>query len=108
MLASIGLPSAPTFTSNNTVPSSPLRIEIGGYFGAELGEIAREMAGVVREDEDRLAIRTGEAFRVNDQPADRTADVEEIHRGGADAGMLRAIIRAALALFDRGHHLGGA
>ena len=76
--------------------------EIRADLGAELREIAREMAGVMGEDEHRLAVRSGELFRIGDQAADGAAEVVEIHRRGADAGMLRAAVRSAGSLLRLG------
>ena len=87
-------------------PFKKIRItaEIGTDLGTELREIAREMAGVVRKHQDRLAARSRALFGISNQPTHRTAEVVEIHCRRADAGMFGATIRPADSLFHLRHH----
>ena len=82
---------------------------LGGDPGDEIREIAREVPGVIGDDElgfgARRAVFGDPLFQVTHQSLRRAADVVVVHRVGADAGELRAVQRLPLARFGLRHDL---
>ena len=71
---------------------------LGCNLGAELGEIAREVARVMAEHKGWLATGRCRSFRVGNKPANRAADIVEIHCRGSNAWMLGPPVGPADAL----------
>ena len=72
----------------------------------QLGERFREKARVVRDHDlwfCSCRVGPGALMEISDQALGGAADVEEIHRVGADARKLRRFVRGGSASLARGH-----
>ena len=82
---------------------------LGGDLGDEVRKVAREVPGVVGDDELGLRARRtmldDPFFQVTHQPLRRAADVVIVHGVGADAGVLRSVQRLRGARLGLRHEL---
>lgn len=72
--------------------------EIAADARAEVGEVFREMAGIMGEGERWLGAFSFELFHVSDESTDCPGDVVVVHRRSANAWELGSIVRATSTL----------